>query len=98
MQGIVRRAAIVVATAAVLGASLIASSAPGQAAGYKVKTGYWPGAVAAGIAGTVVLGALAASAAPAYVSVEDEDDCYTAKRRFIDADGYSVVRRVRVCE
>ena len=53
------------------------------------------GAVAAGIVGGLALGALAASAAarPTYVYGE----CWTERRRVVNAWGDVYVRRVRVC-
>lgn len=88
------------ATLALAGALLAA--APSEAANLTpyIKKHYRPapGAIAAGVAG-VVLGALAAGAATTrYVGDTYLGDCYTVRRRYIDEDGYPVVRRFRVCD
>ncbi len=89
------------ATLALAGALLAA--APSEAANLTpyIKKHYHPapGAIAAGVAGGVVLGALAAGAAGTrYVEDTYMGACYTVRRRYIDEDGYPVVRRIRVCE
>lgn len=69
----------------------------GSGASYPGKPhhhGWGGGAMAAGVMGGLALGAIAASAAPAYV----DDGCYTVRRRYVDAYGDLVIRRVRICE
>ena len=62
--------------------------------GYGKHYGY--GApVAAGLIGGLALGAVAASASPVYVAASD---CYTVRRRFVNAYGDVYVRRERVCD
>ena len=62
-------------------------------------------AVAAGVVGGLALGALAAGAArpayaaPAYgVAPAYGEDCYVARRRYVDAWGRTIIRRETVCE
>lgn len=104
MKGFVRKAAAMSVAAVVAGTSLVATSVPSQAGGL-VRYGYghhhhrvWPGAVAAGVAGTVALGVLAASAGRSYVAADDNGECYSVRRRFVDEDGYTIIRRVPVCD
>lgn len=66
---------------------------PGYGKPYGEHYGY--GGVAAGLVGGLALGAIAASAAQ---PVAAEGECYTVRRRFVDAYGDVVVRRVEVCE
>ncbi len=73
----------------------------GYAGGY--GKGYWKGhgkhygygGAAVGFVGGMALGAIAASAAQP-VAVEGE--CYTVRRRYVDAYGDLVIRRVQICE
>lgn len=55
------------------------------------------GAVVAGLFGGLALGALAATAAQPYYAAPAYRDCWTERRRFVNAYGNRVVRRVRVC-
>ncbi len=61
--------------------------------GYGYRPHYRGGAIAAGVVGGLALGAIAASAAPAYYG-----DCYLSRERVHDGFGNVYVRRVRVCE
>lgn len=58
--------------------------------GFKPGYGYGYGYGAAALAGGLVLGAIAASAA--------DDECFIERRRAVDEDGNIFVRSVRVCE
>ncbi|HEY0441011.1 MAG TPA: hypothetical protein VGD36_13130 [Xanthobacteraceae bacterium] len=94
---------------AALGATLTTAEAGGGSGGWGGGGGGWGGGgkkwgggygkgygygvpLAIG-AGGLALGAVAAGAAGAY-----DDECYVRRQRFVDEDGNTFVRRVRVCE
>ena len=84
-----RKVLSALAIAAVVGVTLAPAAA--SARGGHHHYGYG----AAALAGGLVLGAIAASAAePAY----DEPACWTEKRVRYDADGYRYVQKVRICD
>ena len=59
---------------------------------------YNGGAVAAGLFGGLALGALAATAAQPYYADPLYRECWTERRRTVNAYGNRIVRRVRVCD
>lgn len=80
-----------------LGGALLATAAPAQAGHWRHR--HHGGAVAAGVVGGLALGAIIASQGRAYAEpVYLEPECYTVKKRFVNAYGDTYVRRVRVCE
>lgn len=85
-----RKAFAAFATAAVVAVSLAPSSA--SAGDWRRHHTYG----AAGFAGGLLVGALAAGAASERVVYEPR--CWTERRRVVNAYGESYVRRVRVCD
>jgi hypothetical protein len=83
-------------TAVVIAGGMIASTGSASAGPYYWKRGCrgcgW-GYAGAGIAAGLALGAIAASAYPAYAA-----QCYYTRREVVDEFGNVYLRRVRVCD
>ncbi|MDJ1157987.1 hypothetical protein QNA08_07040 [Chelatococcus sp. SYSU_G07232] len=86
-------------TVAALGTGLAATTTSASASPYYKPYWHHPkwhhgwGWGAAGFAGGLALGALAASSAPTYYG-----ECYFTRREVVDRFGNVYIRRVRVCE
>lgn len=85
------------ATAALLAAAVVgAAFSPAVA---EARSGRTAAYVAGGVAGGLLLGAIAANAGPAYESgVAYERDCWLEKRKRYDAYGDPYFVKVRVCD
>jgi biotin transporter BioY len=99
MTRISKQTLISTMAALTLGGAMMATSAPAQA-GYKYHHG---GAIAAGVIGGLALGAMAASAYPAYgygtYPVYVGRRCYTVRQPVFNSWGDVIyTRRVRVCD
>ncbi|WP_245421979.1 hypothetical protein [Alsobacter soli] len=105
LASMLRKSLVGLTAAVALGGAAVASASPASADGwgrhyhgyhgyYGYRHGWGGGAVAAGLAGGLALGALAAAAAqPTYVA----GDCYVVRERVLTDYGWRRIRRT-VCE